>query len=530
MNTIINNRTSNKKHQPFSLKHSLIGCGLLLAFAPVANAQSHFCQVNEQIDTAPFVSGMDQAVTPNGTEKHPYRICNATQFSAIAANPTLWGSYFEIESDLNLSGYSGVIGTANNAVFSGTIDGKGHTLSNLSIVDSSKSFVGLVGYMREGEVKNLTLTSVNLNGGTFVGPVAAYVASGNITNVTVQGTVRGDTKVGGIVGASGPNSRIVNATAQNSLITGTNMVGGILGFTQDGYVFDATTSNTNIEGSYSVGGIAGSVAGGFIKNSKTQGGLLSAISGESIGGLVGNGNGALIRDSQSNIGFALSADLQYVGGLVGNHYQSITENSSSSGQILTGGAAYVGGLVGSNNGGAVYWSNATGSVSGDHCVGGLNGASGVIKYSYTTAHVSGGSHATGGLTGCGSAIYDSYATGDVYGTGAAIGGLIGRDGYALRAYSSGTVTAIGSSLGGSVGMIWSGGTYDAVFWDTDNNAVGMQDVATGDQAQIFGLPTTQMQSQSTFTGAGWDFAGDNNGNKDIWTIIEGQTYPTLIQP
>ena len=37
-----------------------------------------------------------------------------------------------------------------------------------------------------------------------------------------------------------------------------------------------------------------------------------------------------------------------------------------------------------------------------------------------------------------------------------------------------------------------------------------------------------MQSQGTFTGAGWDFVGEDvNGVDDVWKIREGVTYPQL---
>jgi len=37
-----------------------------------------------------------------------------------------------------------------------------------------------------------------------------------------------------------------------------------------------------------------------------------------------------------------------------------------------------------------------------------------------------------------------------------------------------------------------------------------------------------MQTESTFTDAGWDFVAETeNGTEDIWWILEGQDYPRL---
>jgi hypothetical protein len=43
-----------------------------------------------------------------------------------------------------------------------------------------------------------------------------------------------------------------------------------------------------------------------------------------------------------------------------------------------------------------------------------------------------------------------------------------------------------------------------------------------------GKTTAQMQTQSTFTDAGWDFVWETtNGTADIWAICEGVSYPKL---
>ena len=503
---------------------STLCSALLLALLPgAAQAQSSFCQVNTQTNAAPFVSGMDAAVTPDGSERHPYRICNVDQLTAVAADKTLWGYHYELESNLDLTGYSGIIGTANNAVFSGTFDGNGHTLSNFQLGDRSQGFAGLFGYVRGATIKDLNMTGVNVMGSSFVGGMVGYMATGEVSNVSVQGTVVGSLKVGGLMGASGPDSRIENATTDVT-VSGDNWAGGLLGFTQDGIIKDSS-AKAYVFGWENLGGLIGGLWGGHAENVESSG-MVDGVPGTSSGGLVGSANGASIRDAKSTAGVRVTVDGQFVGGLVGNHFKSVTINGEASGGVT--GGSYSGGLVGSNNYSSVYWSHASGRVTGGQCSGGLSGASGVIKYSYATGDVRGLNHGTGGLSGCGVAAYDVYATGDVTATsGEAVGGLVGRDSYIERGYSSGKVDG-GWAYGGSVGMIWSGGTYKAVFWDTDNNVAGMQDVATGDQAEIFGLPTYLLRTKSTFTDAGWDFAGDNNGDKDIWTIEEGVSYPTLV--
>jgi len=57
------------------------------------------------------------------------------------------------------------------------------------------------------------------------------------------------------------------------------------------------------------------------------------------------------------------------------------------------------------------------------------------------------------------------------------------------------------------------GTVSASFWDIETSGQSSSDGGTG-------LPTEQMQTESIFTDASWDFI-------EIWNIGENQTYPFL---
>jgi len=61
------------------------------------------------------------------------------------------------------------------------------------------------------------------------------------------------------------------------------------------------------------------------------------------------------------------------------------------------------------------------------------------------------------------------------------------------------------------------------FWDIDNQTHGITEsigLNGGPVKNVEGLPTTQMQTKSTFTDADWDFI-------NTWNIGENQTYPYL---
>jgi hypothetical protein len=171
----------------------------------------------------------------------------------------------------------------------------------------------------------------------------------------------------------------------------------------------------------------------------------------------------------------------------------------------------VGGLAGVNNG-TIENCFASGTVTGSNYVGGLvgsNSITGVIRGSYSRVNVV-GSECVGSLTGenyNGGSIQNSYATGSVTGSGA-VGGLTGSNylGSVSHSYSTGS-----SSGGGLIGF--GGGTCTDSFWDT--NTSGNISSAGGT-----GTSTTDMQTPSTFTDAGWDFT-------TVWVMI-GTNYPSLI--
>ncbi len=142
-----------------------------------------------------------------------------------------------------------------------------------------------------------------------------------------------------------------------------------------------------------------------------------------------------------------------------------------------------------------------------------------------------GGNCVGGLVGCNyiASMGNCFAGTDVFGD-ANLGGLVGRSYVELsNCYSTGIVSQYRDLTGGLAGF--NHGNISASFWDTDtsNQIDGVG--GTGDEAvtDLTGKPSTEMKIKSTFTNAGWDFEGESaNGEEDIWTISEGETYPMLV--
>jgi hypothetical protein len=119
----------------------------------------------------------------------------------------------------------------------------------------------------------------------------------------------------------------------------------------------------------------------------------------------------------------------------------------------------------------------------------------------------------------------------------AVAGLVGSNGNSSshttmvsNCYSSGSVVGA-NDVGGLIG-INEYGTVMSSFWDIEtsglNNMCGGQGPDGSGCDNANGMTTGQMQTESTFTDAGWDFVGETaNGTDDIWKMCEGQDYPRL---
>lgn len=169
-----------------------------------------------------------------------------------------------------------------------------------------------------------------------------------------------------------------------------------------------------------------------------------------------DGNNATI----SNL-FINRQSTQYVG-LFGRTSGTI-QNIGLSNEAITG-SDYTGGLVGSLEGGTVFNSHTSGSITQhsntSFAAGGLVGAmtTSTINSSYSTANVTqtdANSLEAGGLSGGGDGtITNSYSTGTVTSAGSngIIGGLVGTfSGSITSSFSSSNVSSAGNAVGGLVG-------------------------------------------------------------------------------
>jgi hypothetical protein len=131
----------------------------------------------------------------SGTADDPYKIATAEELVAI--NDYDINAHYALVVDIDMSGM--VWATAPIFFFNGTFDGRGHTISNLTI--KGHDYLGLFGkILTNGVVRNLVIQDACIIGNKYVGALAG-VSLGHITNCHVTGSTTGVTYVGGLVGS-----------------------------------------------------------------------------------------------------------------------------------------------------------------------------------------------------------------------------------------------------------------------------------------------------------------------------------------
>ncbi len=374
---------------------------------------------------------------------------------------------FIIGSDIDLSSVENWTPIIN---FTGTLDGKGHSIKNLKI-NSSESNVGLFSIL-EGTVRNLKIEDANV---TVTGrneniAILCGKLNGVVENITTSGTIIADTgtNVGGIAGyVSNTGTYTIGGLENRADIAAIESVGGIFGSFNsviDTYN-DRESSFTSLKNSGTISGTGnyiGGICGYLSVNNKTNYSMTilatklentGAVCGKQyVGGVIGYGVTdsvkSEIKDSSNQSSVTAEA---YVGCIAGKLVCFDLDNCTNDGSTLTISKyatidgekyAYAGGFVGYG----YLASNCKNTVEIEYSqdgkyVGGIMGYSNLPDVYYemknlaNSANVS-GTHYVGGIFGGLSNTIDTYNdressftsfknSGDISGTGNYIGGICG---------------------------------------------------------------------------------------------------------
>lgn len=287
-----------------------------------------------------------------GTESDPYQIANGAQLAYLASEVNKGqkyeNSYFVLTADINLNNKdwtpiansfsNALFGGSDYLMFSGNLDGKGHTISNISIGTESSPL--------ESDVFGL------------FGATGGKLSNVNLDGVTIYGTAKNDNVSGYVIGLAGALAGSASGPIENCHVTKLNLT--------------MNTPDSGTAAAYWIGGLVGALDGSQHIEECSAAGTIKELSGKgSIGGLIGElGRAAKITYSHADV--ALDVKSHYyggarVGGLIGkgngeNNPETVISNCYAMGSVT--GGAYSGGFAGSLYGLNIKNCYATGDVTG----------------------------------------------------------------------------------------------------------------------------------------------------------------------
>lgn len=499
----------------------------------------------------------------NGTASSPYVITSQAQLGMIRAYPS---AYYELGGDIALTGSWTPIGT-ESAYFTGSLDGKGHSITGLTMSLTSNGYVGLFGKCYNAKLSNLWVKTsaegVNVIADQVNSVFAGILAGHCYGQMTVENCH-----------TEGKLSFSYKPTSNYGFDP---YYGGLAGFVESAVTVTDCSSSADVTisttGGYDVGGLIG-LSRAAISNSRASGQVSASSTTNSTamdgyaGGLVGNAGGTIynsVASGEDGKGVAVSSssgfgyEHLYVGGFVGDSFATITNCSATNSVRLTGTGPtssgvirnlYLGGFAGLNE---YLVSNSFSTAPVDASIvnnsqtflkaggfAGITSTGSSINHCYSTGGAAAFAQATGSyqnataitagfiadnsgnISNCyatGSASTKAYASGTgASANGSSAGFISTSHGNVLNCYSTGSPTIALGPAGtpantGSGFVAYCDGTITGCYYDSTTSKCSNTN---------YGTPKTTAEMSQASTFSGWDFS-------TIWAMNATKSpYPTFL--
>ena len=289
----------------------------------------------------------------SGTAEDPWQIATAEQLNSVRNDLT---AHYILTADIDLSGYEnwepiGAFRSLSDApedaeiphpdyAFTGSFNGNGHKISNLTVASAQPMGAGLFGCTSgtergEAYIGNFTLENVNVSGCYLVGSaVGLQFMNCKVTDITLQGEnkLTGMQGIGGIVGTGFDLISNCSATVNITVMGDDGACAGLIaGGTTMSPIENcqAVGGSITAEGNatWAIGGICGAPWGAPDIKDCTASDIVIRVTGEGnrlVGGLLGFAgsydpeNPAQITGNKvENVTIEVSGSTDSVGGLVG---------------------------------------------------------------------------------------------------------------------------------------------------------------------------------------------------------------------
>lgn len=351
------------------------------------------CRVMDRTDLQGLVFG-EAFSEGDGTEASPYILKTATDVARFAGlvSGTMQSdsggdidyskAHFALGASINMNG----VGINPITNFSGSLDGRGNAISNLTLTTTTNAPVGLFVRTDGAIIKNLTLTNVAVN--------SAYMMAAGLVGEAKNTTIENCSVSGNVASTASATYKPGNGLSNGA----SGVAAGVVAVAFDSTIKDVTfTGNVNAKGQFAAG-IVAHIDGGKIENAKVAGGQIYSESNH-VGGIAARACG-----NTEIIGCVVESQVVsktgVVGGIAGRVYGATIKNSlvSSKGAVTSHylnptSTSYfgVGGIVGSIETSATYGTQITidgcanyAPITGNFYCGGLVG---LAKTSATTVPI-----------------------------------------------------------------------------------------------------------------------------------------------
>ena len=365
---------------------------------------------------------------------------------------------------------------SKDAPFTGTFDGNGYRVYDLTIQRAKEDNVGLFGVTRGARIADTTLVDARIRGQDKTGGIVGWATDGTLLHGDVvrkrdgsasegapqngtEADIKGNGSVGGLVGRL-MNSTIDGFSQNASAVSGESSVGGLAGKAESSFLYDSsntgyTSGTVNLETQPGVGaiqaatgwvgGLVGMATGTVIASRDARTATYNAgsiLGGMNAGGLVGYLDGGKIQQAYNT-----NVPLTGAGTAV-----NVTSAASPYGAVT--GTTNVGGLAGyALKGGTITTAFNAGNVTGGKEVGGLVGLAGSAAGGVTVTQAYSADTNTMAAGTDGRAAF-AYRDAQVAGADD-VGGLVGHlvNGNITQAYSLSRVTHPQGTAGTAMGLL-----------------------------------------------------------------------------
>ena len=236
---------------------------------------------------------------PIDTDGDGYRnVSTYPNLEWIFEHDSCWSWNFELDNDIDaINGSNKYAGKGLKPIsnFTGIIDGQGYKIKNLTIIRNTEDYVALISQLNKGVIRNIKLTSCNIQGRNYTASLVGKNNGGVISNCYCSGTITGNENTGGLVGF---NNGILKFCYSSAFINGLSSVGGLAGgSSRDNSISQCYNLGKVIGRDLNIGGIIG-LNYGKVNDSYNTANIIGA---GQVGGICGENFGTI--SNTYNIGF-----------------------------------------------------------------------------------------------------------------------------------------------------------------------------------------------------------------------------------